>query len=180
MPKATQSNVNSRIYGTWSFGSDQGPDVLDPFQVDSNGVISLAAPGTLRSAGYDTTITRVGPGSVQIGGNAGVPTAAMGAAAGTTPPAAAVGAAPATSDIRGSLTVGSGTTPGTGALFTVTYSRTYATAPNVMLTETTTAASLLNPAVTSWTTSGFTVSVGTAPTASQANTTYGFSWQLLF
>jgi hypothetical protein len=179
MPKFSISNVNSRAAGTASLGTDQGPDVLDPIQLDTTGAISMAAPGTARSAGYDTVLSRLGPGVVGVTAvGAAAPTATLGAGAGTAPPAAVVLAG--STDARGSVTAGTGTTPAAGALVNVVFSRTYATIPFVNLTETTTAASLLNPAVTTISTTGFTISVGTAPAASQGAAVYGFEWSLTF
>lgn len=65
MPKLTMTDINSRSYGTLSFGTDQGPDVADPIGIDSDGVITLGAPG---AATRDTTISRIGANLVGIGG----------------------------------------------------------------------------------------------------------------
>ena len=106
------------------------------------------------------------------------PTAAAGAGAGGSPPAPVVSVDSA--DGRGTVTFGSGTTPAGGVAVTVTF--TTARDPNrlpcIQITETTVALSALNPAVTSITSTGFSVSTNTALTASQANTVYGFMWDL--
>jgi hypothetical protein len=104
------------------------------------------------------------------------PAAAAGAANGTAPPAPAVSTD--SSDDRGSLTFGSGSSPAAGAQVTVAFTapRDPARLPVVMITETTTALAALNPAVTAITATGFTVSTGSAPSASQAATVYGLAW----
>lgn len=107
------------------------------------------------------------------------PTAAAGASNGGSPPAPVMSAD--SSDIRGSLTFGSGTTPAAGAQVVVTFTtpRDAGRLPVIQITETTTVLSALNPAVTAVTATGFTVSTNSAPTASQANTTYGLAWQTI-
>jgi hypothetical protein len=107
----------------------------------------------------------------------GAPTAVAGANNGTTPPAPVV--ANDSSDLRGSLTFGSGTTPAIGAQVVVTFTtpRDANRLPVIQLTETTVAFSALQPAV-AVTSTGFTVSTAVAPTGSQANTVYGFGWTL--
>jgi hypothetical protein len=104
------------------------------------------------------------------------PAAAAGAGNGTAPPAPLVSVD--SSDDRGSLTFGSGTTPAAGAQVTITWTvpKDPARLPVVMITETTTALAALNPAVTAITATGFTVSTGSAPAGSQAATVYGVSW----
>lgn len=163
--------------GTLSFGLDQGPDVVDPWQVDTSGVMSFAAAG---ASSADTTLQRTAAGVLTVTGGiaqgGGTPVITMGAAAGTSPPASVLAAG--SNDSRGSVTVGTGTSPTTGNLITVSYSAALPAAPVVMITETTTAAAALNPAVVTSFTTGFTVAVGTAPAASQAGTVYGFSWSI--
>jgi len=107
------------------------------------------------------------------------PVLAAGAANGTGPPAPVLAAG--SDDARGSATFGSGTTPAAGAQLTVTFARPRDAArlPVVQITETTTALAALNPAVTSITSTGFTLSTGSAPAASQAATVYGVAWQLI-
>jgi hypothetical protein len=104
------------------------------------------------------------------------PTAVAGANNGTGPPAPVISVD--SSDDRGSLTFGSGTTPAIGAQVVVSF--TQPKDPNrlplIQLTETTTAFSALQPAVTSVTANGFTVSTAVAPAGSQAATVYGFAW----
>lgn len=106
------------------------------------------------------------------------PAIVAGANNGTGPPAPIV--SPDSSDVRGSCTFGSGTTPAVGAqcVMTFTTPRDTNRLPVVQLTETTTAFSALQPAVTGLTATGFTVSTAVAPAASQAATVYGFGWTL--
>jgi hypothetical protein len=106
------------------------------------------------------------------------PTAAAGANNGTTPPAPVV--AGDSSDLRGSVTFGSGSTPAAGAQVVVTFTtpRDSNRLPVIQMTETTTALAALNPAVTAVTAAGFTVSTGSAPAASQGATVYGLAWAL--
>lgn len=106
------------------------------------------------------------------------PTAAAGAGAGTGPPAPVV--AGDSSDLRGSVTFGSGTTPAGGVAVTVAFvtARDPNRLPVIQITETTAALSALNPAVTAVSSTGFSVSTNTALTASQASTVYGFAWTL--
>src|SRR5215472_5983570 len=103
-----------------------------------------------------------------------VPTAAAGAGAGTSPPAPVVD--PNSSDSHGSVTFGSGSAPAGGAVVTVTFARPRD--PNrlyvLQLTENTTATAGIDLAVTSRTSTGFTISSNTRNlAASQGNTTYG-------
>ena len=66
MPKWKQSQGSPDQYGTVSFGTDTDQSmIVDPFKLDSNGVISLAAPG---ASSYDTTIQRTAAGLVAING----------------------------------------------------------------------------------------------------------------
>ena len=108
-----------------------------------------------------------------------VPTAAAAAGNGTGPPAPIVSGNSA--DERGSVTFGSGTTPAAGSQITISFVRPQDPnrLPVVQITETTTALSALNPAVTSVTSTGFTIGTAGAPTGSQVNTTYGFAWALV-
>lgn len=108
------------------------------------------------------------------------PTAAAGANNGTSPPAPIV-QNPGSCDERGAVTFGSGATPAAGAQCVVSFVRKQDPnrLPLVQITETTAALSALNPAVTSVTANGFTVSTNSAPTASQAATVYGFAWNLI-
>jgi hypothetical protein len=107
------------------------------------------------------------------------PTAVAGANNGGSPPAPVM--AIDSFDGRGTLTFGSGTVPAAGAQCVVTFvtPRDANRLPVVLLTATTPALAALGIAVTGLSATGFTISTATAPTASQANTTYGVSWHLV-
>ncbi len=75
-------------------------------------------------------------------------------------------------DSRGRVRFGSGTSPTAGAQVSVTFARAYASTPTIVLIAQNAATAALNPYVDSPTTTGFNIALGTAPAASQANTTY--------
>jgi hypothetical protein len=75
-------------------------------------------------------------------------------------------------DSRGRVRFGSGTSPSAGAQVSVTFSKAYSSTPTIVLIASNAATAALNPYVDSPTTTGFNIALGTAPTASQANTTY--------
>lgn len=107
------------------------------------------------------------------------PVAAAGAGAGTSPPAPVV--APDSSDVRGSLTFGSGTTPPGGTVVTVTFTtpRDPNRLPMVIAQETTSATAGIDFA-TVVTATGFSIVTNTRNlAASQPNTTYGVAWLLV-
>jgi hypothetical protein len=100
-------------------------------------------------------------------------TATMGAAAGTTPPAAVVTGC---NDVRGTLTFGTGTTPGTGTLITVTFPTAFAAAPTATISPANSATQALGLYIVSTSTTTLVVGCATAPAASQGNTTYALSY----
>lgn len=106
------------------------------------------------------------------------PAIAAGAALGIAPPALVLNSD--SSDDRGSLTFGSGSSPAAGValVFTFAVPKDPNRLPVVNLTETTVAAAALNPAVTAVTATGFSISVA-APAASQGNTVYGLQWSVI-
>jgi hypothetical protein len=107
------------------------------------------------------------------------PVAVAGAAAGTSPPVPVMSAD--SSDVRGSLTFGSGTTPGAGTVVAVTFAA--ARDPNrlpVVLCQETTSAMAGVDFATVVTATGFTIVTNTRNlAASQPNTTYGVAWSLI-
>lgn len=103
-----------------------------------------------------------------------VPTAAAGANAGSSPPAPVKTNC---SDVSGKITFGTGTTPAAGAQAVITFNTAYATAPTVVLTPINPTSAALNLYVATTTTT-FTVSCVNAPSASQANTVYGFFYHV--
>lgn len=109
-----------------------------------------------------------------IGSEGRTPTAAAGANAGTGPPAPVLTGC---TDMAGQITFGTGTSPAAGSMVVVTFQTAYANAPKVVLTPINTATASKTLFVTSTTTT-FTVSLVTAPSASQGNTIYGFNYQV--
>lgn len=109
-----------------------------------------------------------------IGSEGAAPTAAAGANAGTSPPSPVLSNA---TDISGKVTFGTGTSPAAGAQAVITFNTAYASAPKVTLSPINSASAALNLYVTS-TTTNFTVSSVNAPSASQANTVYGFNYHV--
>lgn len=106
--------------------------------------------------------------------NGNTSTAAMHAAAGTSPPSPVVTAGP--TNECGTVTFGTGTATTTGQLITVTFGTPMANTPVIVVTPNTGPTASLNLNVQSVSATGFSVYCGTAPSASQANTFYGFSW----
>jgi hypothetical protein len=135
--------------------------------------------------GVSTAVTYSGDTDVQGGdlaflGHLGslalnAPTAAAGANAGSSPPAPVKTNC---SDVSGKITFGTGTGPAAGAQAVITFNTAYANAPTVVLTPINSASAALNLYVSSTTTT-FTVSCVNAPSASQANTVYGFFYHVL-
>ena len=113
------------------------------------------------------------------------PTAAAGSSAGGSPPAPVI--TPGSSDLRGNLTFGTGTTPAAGAQVVVTFGTPFSSPlgqnalanPIVMLTPGNAATAVLDLCAITVTQTGFTISCNTAPTASQGNTTYSVNWAVL-
>lgn len=110
-----------------------------------------------------------------LGSEGAAPTAAAGANAGSSPPAPVLTNA---TDVAGQVTFGTGTSPAAGAQCVVTFNTAYANAPKVTITPINSASAALNLYVAS-TTTNFTVSCVNAPSASQANTVYGFNYHVL-
>lgn len=148
---------------------------------------SVSLPGATIGFGTDgsaNALVQRGPNGevtgqhiLSVGSNNALPTGTAGAGAGTTPPSPVI--ATGSVDARGSVTGGTGTSPATGALITITFGQAYASAPVVTITPTNAAAAALQPYITGVSTTGFTIALGVAPSASQANTTYGFNWQVI-
>ena len=111
-------------------------------------------------------------GHISAAGTA--PGMAAGANAGTTPPAPVVGTG--SSDGAGNATFGTGTTPAAGAMVAVTFATAYTNTPGISLDPSNAATEPLGLYISAASGSGFTVSAATAPSASQANTTYAFSY----
>ena len=122
----------------------------------STGVAIIGAPAFLTVSGA-TTLAKAGPG------------------AGTSAPAPAVIAGP--DNRSGQVTFGTGSSPTTGTQVEVTFGTPFAVPPTVMLTPANGPTAGLLCAVESVSETGFNLVTGTAPTASAANTKYGFYWQ---
>lgn len=106
------------------------------------------------------------------------PAAAAGAQAGGSPPAPVVTAGD--TDLRGSMTFGTGSTATAGAMVAVTFANAFGVAPKaVQITPANAATAALQLYVTSIGTTGFTVGCNSAPASSQANTVYAFDYLVL-
>lgn len=145
-------------------GSFQRENLADLDDVATTGAKDLA------QLTFDGSSSKWVPGANVGGGSA--PAVAAGANNGTTPPAPTVTAGG--TDARGIISFGSGGTPAAGAQVTVTFAHALpaGTTPFVHLQETNSATKALNVFPTGASNTGFTVSTGSAPTASQASGTY--------
>ncbi len=132
------------------------------FKIDNSG--NLAA----KSATFTGTLTM--NGHIITGNSIGSTTIAAGANAGTGATATISG-----NDTSGTITVTTGTGPAAGTLATITFAGTYGSAPRVVLTPTGANGATLQYYVGSTTTT-FTLSSGTAPTASTA---YTYNYQVM-
>jgi hypothetical protein len=107
----------------------------------------------------------------------GVPALAALTANGGSPPAPSAGNGD-TTDMRGRVLFGSGTSPSSGAQVSVTFAKSYASTPVIVLTAGNQATAALNPYVDgpSLSTTGFNFGCATAPSASQAGNTYAVEY----
>lgn len=141
--------------GVWGQNSGTGIGVYA--QSSSGNGPALQAEGHLKSTfGFPATV-------------------AAGANAGTSPPAPAY-TWPAFNDTRGQGTFGTGTAPSAGAQVVFTFGKAYDVTPTVVISAANAATAALQPYVSSVSTTGFTVSFGVAPAASQANTVYAVNY----
>lgn len=101
-----------------------------------------------------------------------VATASAGADAGATPPSPVITG----TDVRGTVTFGTGTEAVAGHMASVTFSTAYASAPIVQVQPLNAATAALVLFANTVTANGFKVSGTEAPTSSQANTVYAFSY----
>lgn len=97
------------------------------------------------------------------------PTVASGGALGTTPPTSTLSNA---SDHRGSIRMGSGTSPTTGTAATVTWKQPKPGTPTVIVAPGNAATAPLQPYVFNMSSTGFSIGFAVAPAASQAAATY--------
>ncbi|MDQ2727583.1 MAG: hypothetical protein M3Y91_06915 [Actinomycetota bacterium] len=98
------------------------------------------------------------------------PTVVNGAALGAGPPAASVAAG--STDTRGQVGLGTGTTPATGAAASVTFAAPFATPPTVILGRGSPTTPAAQPYVVSTATTSFVIGFAVAPAASQPAGTY--------
>jgi hypothetical protein len=107
------------------------------------------------------------------------PVLAVGSGAGTGPPAPIL--ILGSTDSRGMVKFGTGTGPTTGVQVTVTFANPRKIPPVVVLTPLNNATALLSLNLSTGGTlvTGFSVALATAPAASQAASTYGFSYAVL-
>ena len=148
----TSSGANWKCY----FHDNDAKSVATTLSTDS-----FVVGGDLATFGHIGCVT----------GNAS--TAAAGANAGTTPPSPV---RTNCTDVAGQITFGTGGSPAAGDQVDVTFYSAYSVAPKVMLTPINTATQALGLFVSASSTTGFSVSCTNAPSASQANTVYGFNY----
>jgi hypothetical protein len=111
-------------------------------------------------------------------GNGSAPSMAAGAGAGSSPPAPVV--ASGSSDPGGNATFGTGTSPAIGTQVAVTFANGFGSAGiGVVVTPENAAAAALGLYPSSIAGAGFNVSSTVAPTGSEPNTTYAFSWVVI-
>lgn len=126
-----------------------------------------------------TTIEHVG--DVQLDrhlvSSSGEPALAALTANGGSPPAPSPGNGD-TTDMRGRVRFGSGTSPSAGAQVSVTFSKSYASTPIIVLTAGNQVTAALNPYVDgpSLSTTSFNIGCASAPTASQSGSTYAIEY----
>lgn len=132
-----------------------------PYYKDIGGATSAYTPGSVAPYGDLTVDGRVYAGP----GTSTPPTLTAAAGMGTSP-----GTVVATGDdMAGSISLTTGTTPTTGAGFTVTFSRPFARTPKAVILSRQDNSSItlaMTALISSVTTTGFTVNFGTAPAAS--------------
>ncbi len=151
----------------------QGPNQADAIYIDAAGTAVVSTLTGLQVANNGHLTAGQAPGAV--GPAVTSPTAAAGANAGTGPPAPVVTAN--STDVAGSITFGTGTTPAAGAQVVVTFAQAFGAAPlGVVITPINNASAALQLNVSATAVGTFTVGCNTAPAGSQANTIYGFRY----
>jgi hypothetical protein len=115
-----------------------------------------------------------------ITSSSGAPVLAALTANGGSPPAPASGNGD-TTDVRGRVLFGSGTSPSAGAQVSVTFSKAYASTPVIVIVAGNQATAALNPYVDgpSLGTTGFNIGCASAPTASQSGSTYAVEYVVI-
>ena len=116
-----------------------------------------------------------------IHGGGTAPALAMGAGAGTSPPAPVL--TTGSTDLGGTITWGTGTSPNTQTQLTITFGRPWTIpgggGPHVVLTPNNSATAALTLFVSGISPTGFNVGVVTAPAAAQGNTTYSLCYSVM-
>lgn len=179
--------LSSRQVSQSSFGFLKGSNIESPFvslyDYNGNALVILAQPfeDPIDEAVEVFRVTNKGQ---LVAERAEVPSAAMLSSAGGSPPAAVVSAWSNSS--RGRIRFGTGSAPATGGVVQVSFATGYpVTNPTVMLTPTDSLSSGVSPTaalglyVYNVSATGFWVGCAVAPTASQANTVYGFDYLVL-
>jgi hypothetical protein len=162
---------SGRVSTSYAFNSGASDIQLDSTTVQTT--IIQPVPSATINTGGSIAVDIMGS-SVGMSVTGYTPGGTAGAGAGTSPPAPIVTAG---SDNRsGTVTWGTGTSPTTGNQVTVTFGQTFAVVPVVMFSNGNGPTSGLNVNIQSVTTTGFVISTGNAPAASQANTTYKIAW----
>ena len=154
---STSSTFAGGAYDIQSDSTSVQTTVINPCpsaQIDTGGSIGFAIVGN--AVGMDVS--------------GYTPSGTAGAGAGTSPPTPIVTAGSDTHS--GIVTWGTGTSPSTGNQVSVSFGFTFATTPVVMVIPGNGPSSGLDMNVQSVTTTGFVISVGAAPSASEANTYY--------
>ena len=156
------------------------PDLLDwaPNKVYSRGDLAINPSGDLVRAkqSFRSGAAYVASDWVTTGHRTpSNSSAAMGAGAGTTPPAPVVGTS---NDTRGLITFGTGATPAAGNVLTINFGRAFDTAPGVVISPANAATAALQPYVASVSTTQAVIGFGVAPAASQSNATYAIQYQV--
>ena len=162
------NQTNSVGYNLQTNASQQGKTWTIYFHDnDSSGVATRLTEDSFVTGGDVKVIGH-------IGSEGAAATAAAGANSGGSPPAPVLTGC---TDLSGKITFGTGTSPAAGAQAVVTFNVAYANAPKVVITPLNSASASLNLYVAT-TTTNFTVSSVNAPSASQANTVYGFFYHV--
>lgn len=143
-------------------GDNLGTDMLNPFSIE------------------DALFKQVNLGNLLITDltehNFSAPTLAAGANAGTSPPAPVLSAG--STDARGNITFGTGTTPAAGNMVNITFGTPLPAGriPYVSLDPSNAATAPLATYIANVSNTGFSIALASAPAASQANTTYAIHY----
>lgn len=143
-------------------GDNLGTDMLNPFSIE------------------DALLKQVNLGNLMLTDlyehNFAAPTIAAGANAGTSPPSPVLSAG--STDGRGGITFGTGTTPAAGIMVTITFGQPLPAGrvPYVSLDPNNAATAPLATYIANASNTGFSIALASAPAASQANTVYAIHY----